>query len=154
LSDQLIHHSDRGSQYVSIRYTERLAEAGIEPSVGSRGDSYDNALAETINGLYKAELIHRRGPWKTRESVELATLQWVHWFNHVRLLEPNGYIPPAEAEAHYWRAARSKDRACHFNLNQTASTKPWAVHWQNDADRIADLGEIEGGHFVLLMPAR
>ena len=102
LSDQLIHHSDRGVQYVSIRYTERLAEAGIEPSVGSRGDSYDNALAETINGLYKTELIHRRGPWKSRESVELATLQWVHWFNHIRLLEPIGYIPPAEAEANYW----------------------------------------------------
>ncbi len=99
----LVHHSDRGSQYVSIRYSERLAEAGIEPSVGSRGDSYDNALAETINGLYKAELIHRRGPWKTRESVEIRTLEWVHWFNHQRLLEPIGYIPPAEAEANYWR---------------------------------------------------
>ncbi|WP_230182824.1 IS3 family transposase [Aquabacterium sp. CECT 9606] len=99
----LTHHSDRGSQYVSIRYTERLAEAGIEPSVGSRGDSYDNALAETINGLYKAELIHRRAPWKTRESVELATLEWVAWFNHHRLLEPIGYIPPAEAEANYYR---------------------------------------------------
>jgi transposase InsO family protein len=99
----LIHHSDRGSQYVSIRYSERLAEAGIEPSVGSRGDSYDNALAETINGLYKAELIHRRAPWKTRESVELATLEWVAWFNHRRLMEPLGYIPPAEAEANYYR---------------------------------------------------
>ena len=99
----LIHHSDRGSQYVSIRYSERLAEAGIEPSVGSRGDSYDNALAETINGLYKAELIHRRAPWKTRESVELATLEWVAWFNHHRLMEPLGYIPPAEAEANYYR---------------------------------------------------
>ncbi|RQP85042.1 IS3 family transposase [Burkholderia ubonensis] len=98
----LIHHSDRGSQYVSIRYSERLAEAGIEPSVGNRGDSYDNALAETINGLYKAELIHRR-TWKTRESVELATLQWVAWFNHHRLMEPLGYIPPAEAEANYYR---------------------------------------------------
>jgi transposase InsO family protein len=101
--DGLIHHSDRGSQYVSIRYTERLAEAGIEPSVGSRGDSYDNALAETINGLYKTELIHRRTPWRTKESLELATLEWVHWFNHHRLLEPIGYIPPAEAEANYWR---------------------------------------------------
>jgi putative transposase len=101
--DALIHHSDRGSQYVSIRYTERLAEAGIEPSVGSKGDSYDNALAETINGLYKAELIHRRAPWKTREEVELATLEWVSWFNHHRLLAPIGYIPPAEAEANYWR---------------------------------------------------
>jgi transposase InsO family protein len=102
-SEALIHHSDRGSQYVSIRYTERLAEAGIEPSVGSRGDSYDNALAETINGLYKAELIHRRAPWKTKEAVELATLEWVAWFNHHRLLEPIGYIPPAEAEANYYR---------------------------------------------------
>ena len=99
----LIHHSDRGSQYVSIRYSERLAEAGIEPSVGSKGDSYDNALAETINGLYKAEMIHLRGPWKSRESVELATLEWVSWFNHHRLLEPIGYIPPAEAEANYYR---------------------------------------------------
>jgi len=102
-ADALIHHSDRGSQYVSIRYTERLAEAGIEPSVGSRGDSYDNALAETINGLYKAEMIHRRAPWKTKEAVELATLEWVSWFNHHRLLEPIGYIPPAEAEANYYR---------------------------------------------------
>ena len=88
---------------MSIRYSERLAEACIEPSVGSTGDSYDNALAETINGLYKAEIIHRRGPWKTREAVELATLEWVSWFNHHRLLEPIGYIPPAEAEANYWR---------------------------------------------------
>jgi putative transposase len=107
-AESLVHHSDRGSQYVSIRYTERLAEAGIEPSVGSRGDSYDNALAETINGLYKTELIHRRGPWKTRESVELATLEWVHWFNHIRLLEPIGYVPPAEAEANYWRQLASE----------------------------------------------
>lgn len=99
----LIHHSDRGSQYVSIRYSERLVEAGIQPSVGSRGDSYDNALAETINGLYKTELIHRCAPWKSRESVELATLEWVAWFNHHRLLEPIGYIPPAEAEANYYR---------------------------------------------------
>jgi transposase InsO family protein len=101
--DALIHHSDRGSQYVSIRYSERLAEAGIAPSVGSKGDSYDNALAETINGLYKAELIHRRGPWKTRESVELATLEWVSWFNHQRLMGPLGHIPPAEAEANYYQ---------------------------------------------------
>src|SRR6218665_2687245 len=104
----LIHHSDRGSQYVSIRYSERLAEAGIEPSVGSRGDSYDNALAETINGLYKAELIHSRAPWKSREAVELATLEWVSWFNHHRLLEPIGYIPPAEAEANYYRQLASQ----------------------------------------------
>jgi len=99
----LIHHSDRGSQYISIRYSERLAEAGIEPSVGSKGDSYDNALAETINGLYKAELIHRRAPWKSKESLEIATLEWVSWFNHHRLLAPIGYIPPAEAEANYYR---------------------------------------------------
>jgi transposase InsO family protein len=91
------------AQYVSIRYSERLAEAGIEPSVGSKGDSYDNALAETINGLYKAELIHRRAPWKTKEAVEFATLEWVSWFNNHRLLEPIGYIPPAEAEANYYR---------------------------------------------------
>ena len=88
---------------MSIRYSERLAEAGIEPSVDSRGNSYDNALAETINGLYKAEFIHRRAPWKTKNSLELATLQWVSWFNHHRLLEPIGYIPPAEAEANYYR---------------------------------------------------
>lgn len=99
----LIHHSDRGSQYVSIRYSERLAQAGIEPSVGSRGDSYDNALAETINGLYKTELIHRRGPWKSRQELEMATLQWVHWYNHERLMQSIGYIPPAEAEDHFWR---------------------------------------------------
>ena len=104
----LVHHSDRGSQYVSIRYTERLAEAGVEPSVGSKGDSYDNALAETINGLYKAELIHRRAPWKTKEAVELATLEWVAWFNHQRLLKPIGYIPPAEAEANYYRQLASQ----------------------------------------------
>ena len=98
----LVHHSDRGSQYVSIRYSERLAEAGIEPSVGSVGDSYDNALAETINGLYKAEVIHRRGPWRNFEAVEFATLEWVDWFNNRRLLEPIGNIPPAEAEERYY----------------------------------------------------
>ena len=98
----LMHHSDRGSQYVSIRYSERLAEAGIEPSVGSVGDSYDNALAETINGLYEAEVIHRRGPWRSFEAVVFATLEWVDWFNHRRLLEPIGNIPPAEAEERYY----------------------------------------------------
>jgi putative transposase len=98
----LIHHSDRGSQYVSIKYTERLAEAGIEPSVGSVGDSYDNALAETINGLYKAEVIHRRGPWRSFEAVEYATLEWVDWFNKRRILEPIGNIPPAEAEERHY----------------------------------------------------
>jgi transposase InsO family protein len=98
----LVHHSDRGVQYLSIKYTERLAEAGIEPSVGSIGDSYDNALAETINGLYKAEVIHRRGPWRSFEAVEFATLEWVDWFNNRRLFEPIGNLPPAEAEATYY----------------------------------------------------
>ena len=100
--DGLVHYSDRGSQYVSIDYAERLSEAGIEPSVGSVGDSYDNALAETINGLYKAEVIHRRGPWRSFEAVEYATLGWVDWFNNRRLLEPIGNIPPAEAEERYY----------------------------------------------------
>jgi transposase InsO family protein len=104
VSGDLIHHSDRGVQYVSIKYTERLAEAGLVPSVGSVGDSYDNALAETINGLYKAEVIHRRGPWRSLEAVEYATLEWVDWFNHRRLLEPIGHVPPAEAEAAYYAA--------------------------------------------------
>jgi putative transposase len=98
----LVHHSDRGGQYVSLRYTQRLAEAGIEPSVGSVGDSYDNALAETVIGLFKAEVIHRRGPWRSLEAVEYATLEWVDWFNHRRLLEPIGNVPPAEAEARYY----------------------------------------------------
>jgi putative transposase len=101
----LVHHSDRGVQYVSIKYTERLAEAGGEPSVGSVGDSYDNALAEAINGLYKAEVIRRRGPWRNLEAVEFATLEWVDGFNHRRLLEPIGGIPPAEAEARYYAQA-------------------------------------------------
>jgi transposase InsO family protein len=100
----IVHHSDRGSQYLSIRYTERLKEAGLEPSVGSVGDSYDNALAESIIGLYKTELIRRAGPWRDLEAVEFATLKWVHWFNHRRLLEPIGNIPPAEKEAAYYRA--------------------------------------------------
>jgi len=97
----LVHHSDRGVQYLSIRYTERLAEAGIQPPVGSVGDSYDNALAESVIGLFKTEVIHRRGPWRSFEAVEYATLAWVDWFNHRRLLEPIGNIPPAEAEANY-----------------------------------------------------
>lgn len=98
----LIHHSDRGSQYLSIRYTERMAEAGIENSVGSTGDSYDNALAESIIGLFKTEIIRQRGPWKSVDAVELATLEWVDWFNHRRLLEPIGNIPPAEFEQAYY----------------------------------------------------
>ena len=99
----LVHHSDRGSQYLSIRYTERLAEAGVETSVGSVGDSYDNALAETIIGLYKTEVIHRRGPWRHIDAVEYATLEWIDWFNHRRLLEPIGNVPPAELESAYHR---------------------------------------------------
>lgn len=105
----LIHHSDRGSQYLPIRYTKRLAEAGIEPSVGRAGDSHDSALAETINALYKAEVIHRRGPWRSVEAVAYATLEWADWFNNRRLLAPIGNIPPAEAE----------DR-CHAMINGAA----------------------------------
>jgi len=116
------------AQYVSIRYTERLAEAGVEPSVGSKGDSCDNALAETINGLYKAELIHRRAPWKTKEAVEFATLEWVSWFNHHRLLEPIGYIPPAEAEANYYGNSPVTPPRWWPDLNQTASANPGAIH--------------------------
>ena len=102
-SERLVHHSDRGVQYLSIRYTERLAEAGIEPSVGSRGDSYDNAMAESVIGLFKTEVIRRLGPWKGVEDVEFATLDWVSWFNSKRLLEPLGYVPPAEFEEAYYR---------------------------------------------------
>ena len=103
-ADRLIHHSDRGGQYLSIRYTARLAEAGIEPSVGSKGDSYDNALAESVIGLFKTEVIRRRGPWRSLEEVEFATLEWVAWFNHIRLLEPIGHVPPAEYEEAYYRS--------------------------------------------------
>ena len=101
----LVHHSDRGTQYLSMRYTDRLADAGIAPSVGSRGDSYDNALAESIIGLYKTEVIRRKGPWRHLESVEFATLEWVDWFNHRRLLAPIGDVPPAEYEARYYEQA-------------------------------------------------
>jgi putative transposase len=112
----LEHHSDRGAQYLSIRYTERLLDAGIEPSVGSVGDSYDNALAETINGLIKTEVIHRRGPWRSAEAVEFSTLEWVDWFNSRRLLEPIGNIPPVEAEARYYAQSQS---ARHSGVSQT-----------------------------------
>jgi len=98
----LVHHSDRDVQYVSIRYSERLAEAGIEPSVGSIGDSYDNALAETVHGLFKTELIRRRGPWRSMDAVAFATLEWVDWFNNRRILQPIGNMPPAEAEERYF----------------------------------------------------
>jgi putative transposase len=101
-AEGLIHHSDRGSQYLAIRYTERLAEAGIQCSVGTTGDSYDNALAESIIGLFKTEVIYSRGPWKSVDPVEYATLEWVDWFNHRRLLGPIGHIPPAELEQAYY----------------------------------------------------
>ncbi len=111
-SERLVHHSDRGVQYLSIRYTERLAEAGIEPSVGSKGDSYDNAMAESVIGLFKAEVIHRLGPWKGLDDVEFATLDWVAWFNGKRLLEPLGYVPPIEfEEAYYHRQATQTEVA-------------------------------------------
>ena len=103
--DGLVHHSDQGSQYLSMRYTDRLAEAGIAPSVGSRGDAYDNALAESVIGLFKTEVIQRRGPWRNLDTVEFATLTWVDWFNTRRLLEPIGYVPPAEFEARYYDQA-------------------------------------------------
>jgi putative transposase len=98
----LVHHSDQGTQYLSMRYTDRLADAGIAPSVGSRGDAYDNALAESVIGLFKTEVIQRLGPWRNLDGVEIATLTWVDWFNTRRLLEPIGYVPPAEYEAHYY----------------------------------------------------
>ena len=104
VSDGLIHHSDRGCQYLSIRYTERLQEVGVEPSVGSTGDSYDNAMAESIIGLYKTEVIHARGPWRSLDAVEYVTLEWVDWFNNRRLLEPIGYLPPVEFEQEYYRS--------------------------------------------------
>ena len=107
----LVHHSDRGVQYLSIRYADRLAEVGISPSVGSVGDSYDNALAETINGLYKTEVIRQQGPWRNLEDVEFATLTWVVWFNHRRLLEPIGNVPPAEFEATYYEQLEGSARA-------------------------------------------
>jgi hypothetical protein len=110
-------------QYVSIHYTERLAQAGIEPSVGSVGDSYDNALAESINGLYKAEVIHRRGPWRSLEAVEFATLEWVDCFNHRRLLEPIGNIPTAEAEALYYAAQQNRRLAAKLKPNSLRQTR-------------------------------
>jgi transposase InsO family protein len=114
-TDGLVHHSDRGSQYLSIAYSERLAEAGIEASVGSVGDAYDNALAETVNGLYKAEVIHHEGPWKNLDAVESATFEWVHWFNTQRLLAPIGYIPPAEYEEMYYTGQASLPVAAGLN---------------------------------------
>ncbi len=115
-SERLVHHSDRGTQYLSIRYTERLAEAGIESSVGSVGDSYDNALAETVIGLYKTEVIRRGGPWRHAEQVEFATLEWVDWFNNRRLLEPIGNVPPAEYEEQYYERERA---ACGLSSDES-----------------------------------
>lgn len=114
-ADALIHHSDRGGQYLSIRYTERLAEAGIEPSVGSRGDSYDNALAESVIGLFKTEVIRLRGPWRSLEDVEFATLTWVWWFNNHRLLGPIGHLPPAEFEELYYRGQDAPEEPLALN---------------------------------------
>jgi putative transposase len=111
VDDRLVHHSDRGVQYLSIRYTDRLAAAGVERSVGSVGDSFDNALAESVIGLYKTEVIRRQGPWRNIDGVEFATLRWVHWFNHQRLLEPIGYVPPAEFEAAYYRGQTEQAKA-------------------------------------------
>ena len=113
--EALIHHSDRGVQYLSIRYTERLAEAGIEPSVGSRGDSYDNALAESIIGLFKTEVIRRRGPWRSVEDVEFATLEWVWWFNYHRLLGPIRHVPPAEYEEAYYNQLEAQSEPSRLN---------------------------------------
>jgi transposase InsO family protein len=113
--ERLVHHSDRGVQYLSIRYTERLAAAGLERSVGSVGDSYDNALAETVNGLYKTEVIRRRGPWRNIDAVEYATLEWVDWWNNRRLLEPIGYVPPVEYEAAYYRGQQSPAEVAGLN---------------------------------------
>jgi len=121
--EDLVHHSDRGTQYLSMRYTDRLAEAEIEPSVGSRGDSYDNAMAESIIGLFKTEVIHRKGPWRHLEAVEFATLTWVDWFNHRRLLEPIGYVPPAEYEAQYY-AQRDDDSTVHPESRRGARRQP------------------------------
>ena len=118
--DDLVHHSDRGVQYLSIRYTERLAETAAVNSVGSKGDSYDNALAETMNGLYKAELVRNRGPWRGLDDLEYATLEWVNWFNHRRLFEAHGHIPPAEYEAAYYRYRESSDRHSKTQTKQPA----------------------------------
>ena len=123
--DELVHHCDRGVQYLAIRYTERLAETGAVNSVGSKGDSYDNALAETIIGLYKAELVRNRGPWRGLDDLEYATLEWVDWFNHRRLFEAHGHIPPAEYEEIYYR--QNSLRPAGRDSNQTACMKPGAV---------------------------
>ena len=116
--DELVHHSDRGVQYLAIRYTERLAETGAVNSVGSKGDSYDNALAETMNGLYKTELVRNRGPWRGLEDLEYTTLEWVDWFNHRRLFEAHGQIPPAEFEEIYYRQQESSGQQAETQTKQ------------------------------------
>ena len=118
--EELVHHSDRGVQYLSIRYTERLAETAAVNSVGSKGDSYDNALAETMNGLYKAELVRNRGPWRGLEDLEYATLEWVDWFNNRRLFEAHGQIPPAEYEADHYRYRESSGQKAETQTKQPA----------------------------------
>jgi putative transposase len=129
----LVHHSDRGTQYLSMRYTDRLVEAGMEPSVGSRGDSYDNALAESVIGLFKTEVIQRKGPWRHLEAVEFATLTWVDWFHTRRLLGPIGYVPPAEYEARYYEQQRQPAAIEHgvvAGILQPASTddrRSWGI---------------------------
>ena len=139
-AEPLVHHSDRGTQYLSMRYTERLAEAGIAPSVGSRGDSYDNAMAESIIGLFKTEVIQRKGPWRHLEAVEFATLTWVDWFNNRRLLEPIGYVPPAECEARYYEQ-RHRDIAVTNVLHEGALggiLDPASQSLAQAADRLHD----------------
>jgi putative transposase len=139
-ANDLVHHSDRGTQYLSMRYSERLAEAGIEPSVGSRGDSYDNALAESVIGLFKTEVIQRKGPWRHLEGVEFATLEWVDWFNTRRLLEPIGYVPPAEYEAQYYALASGGGARRHpypdTALNGQAAERPHDVLQPIPNDRL------------------
>ena len=140
VTDGLIHHSDRGGQYLSIRYTERLAESGIEPSVGSVGDSYDNALAESVIGLYKTEVIRRRGPWRHLEAVEFATLAWVDWFNHRRLLEPIGNVPPVEYEQQYYVAQEAPVMVAGVNeraLSRTRGGSPEEVEVFGDSTQKA-----------------
>jgi transposase InsO family protein len=138
----LVHHSDRGTQYLSMRYADRLTEAGIAPSVGSRGDSYDNAMAESIIGLYKTEVIQRKGPWRQLETVELATLTWVDWFNTRRLLEPIGYVPPAEYEATYYQQLAGGDARRHPHadhvMDGSAAKRPHGVQRSLSEPRMAE----------------
>jgi len=143
----LVHHSDRGTQYLAMRYTDRLADAGIEPSVGSRGDSYDNAMAESIIGLFKTEVIQRTGPWRHLEGVEYATLEWVDWFNTRRLLEPIGYVPPAEYEANYYQRLEGGSARRHLHPDnpldgEAAERPPGFLHAQENEVRSAEQNEL------------